>query len=80
MKIVGTANFEPLWGPLSCRLIRSTTTLQDLDPQNFSTKCMKFEGLFYIFIFENDMVYIKISIFKNLQLQPPADFGGSQTP
>ena len=41
---------------------------------------MKFEGLFYIFIVENDMVYVKRSIFKKLQLQPPADFGGYQTP
>ena len=80
MKIVGTANFQPLWGPFSCRLIRYTTTLQGLDPQNFSTKCMKFQGLFYIFIFETDMVYVKRSIFKKLQFQPPADFEGYQTP
>ena len=55
-------------------------TLQGLDPQNFSTKCMKFQGLFYIFIFETDMVYVKRSIFKKLQFQPPADFEGYQTP
>ena len=80
MKIVGTANFQPLWRPFSCRLIRYTTTLQGLDPQNFSTKCMKFQGLFYIFIFETDMVYVKRSIFKKAPISAPCRFWGVPDP
>ena len=38
MKIVGTANFEPLWGPLSCRLIRYTTTLSEAETNKLSSK------------------------------------------
>ena len=38
MKIVGTANFQPLWGPLSCRLIRYTTTLSEAETNKLSSK------------------------------------------
>ena len=79
-KIVGIAPITPYLWPLYYRLIQNTTTLQSLDPPKISTTFMSFKVLFYLFIVENNTVYVKKYIVKMLQLLPSVDCGGYRTP
>ena len=55
-------------------------TFKFMSPLKFSRRWHEFKGVFYIFVVENDILFIKNDVFKSLKVRPLLILGGNGPP
>ena len=55
-------------------------TFKFMSPLKFSRRWHEFKGVFYIFVVENNILFIKNDVFKSLKVRPLLILGGNGPP